>query len=384
MHTSNQQQRRVRTLSNFAQEPTPHDLERDFAATVADLIAGDVVEEKAAPDVDTAEEAPAQETSTEPDVYTDDNGRLRDAKTHKFVEGTEEEEPETEEETPVEETDTDLPEEWELDLSDPRIAGYLAKYDGDLAKALNAAAEAQSMIGRQSSELGELRKLEQRLEKMQATLEEQATRPVHAPIDWGSAIERDPQQAAFEAARRRDVNALVEASEVWGEEEPFKASTFLANTLNEWRLETMAQEHAAARESAPAQATSDDVEIAKVLQKHPDLEDERILAQVGQVLQERPFLKRTVESGTPQEKAAALEDAYLIARSRHIDADTSEAIKKVQVRVSEESKKARADAAVVRASRSSAASASQPTRVDTFLDAFEARMQEKGLLAKDE
>jgi hypothetical protein len=157
----------------------------------------------------------------------------------------------------------------------------------------------------------------------------------------------------------------------------------MSNQFNEWRMETaMSEFNARTEQQAPAQASSEDQEVAALLTKHPDLE--QYLPQIGEVLQERALLKQALDSGTPSQKAQALEDAYLIARSRSVGTDTSAAVRKVQAKVSEESKQARAQAAVVRASRGSAASATQPTRVENFLDAFEAKMKEKGLFATEE
>lgn len=377
-------------MSNVEPESiSPH----EFAAHVASFLTDS--DDQPDQETDTATAAPAElegdtTDQTEPELVLDAQGNLHDPETGKFVRKATDEEiasaDEDEEEEDVEEEQEDEPladGEFELTIDDPDVEAFLAKYDGDLGKALKGAVEASKTLGRQGTELGELRKLQQQMEELKTTVAESARRPAHAPIDWASAIERDPEQAAFEAVRRRDPDALVAACSAWGEDEPFKASAFLSNQFNEWRMETLAMEFQSSRNDAPdAVSSTEEQEVAKVLEKHPDLE--KFLPAIGEIAKERPLLRQTLESGTPQQKATALEDLYLLARSRHDSADTSEAVKRVRVRVSEEGKKARAAAAVVSASRGSAASGDQPTRVDSFLDAFDSTLRSRGLMGSDD
>ena len=68
-----------------------------------------------------------------------------------------------------------------LDLT-PETEEYLAKYDGDLTKALNAAANAQSLIGRQGNELGDVRReLQELRERLDTRAADRAAVPdVHS------------------------------------------------------------------------------------------------------------------------------------------------------------------------------------------------------------
>lgn len=362
----------------------------DFAASVLALIEDGGVED--APAEDTATTAPEVAETTEPELKADERGNLH-GPDGKFVEkGTEEgeqeqeTEEETDEETPEGEQSEDTVDEWELDVDDPDIAALLSKYDNDLGKALKGAAEAQKMVGRQGSELGELRQLQGKVETLEQMLAAQAARPATPAVDYTSLIEDDPKRAAHVAMQNGDVDAMVAAVSEWADSgEPrdaFEAATFLNGVLRGYEMDQLRAEMKENQTPAPAVATSDAQEAAKVLQKHPDLE--KFLPEIGQVAQERPLLKQALESGSPQEKAIALEDAYLIARSRS-DADTSaDAVKRVRVRAAEEGQKARADAAVVSASRGSAASADQPTKADQFLDAFDQHLRAKGLMGSDE
>jgi hypothetical protein len=95
----------------------------------------------------------------------------------------------------------------------------LEKYGGDVDKALAAAVDAQELIGRQSSELGELR---QYREQVRAAA-------VQMPPDQILAYaEQDPQQAAAIAYQQygRQSDALPAGDAAWAEMDPFAAGEF--------------------------------------------------------------------------------------------------------------------------------------------------------------
>lgn len=382
-------------MSNVEPESiSPH----EFAEHVASFLTDAEVDQ---PDqeTDTATTAPAElegdTTDTEPELVLDAQGNLHDPETGKFVRKATDEEiasvEEGEEEEEVEEERDDEPladGEFELVIDDPDVEAFLAKYDGDLNKALKGAVEASRTLGRQGSELGELRKLQGTVEELRGLVEQSANRPAPQPyVDYASLIENDPKQAAQVAMKHGNVDAMMAAVSAWADsDEPrdaFEAATFLNNVMRGYEMDQLREEFKAnAAPAVQAASSNEEQEIAKVLTKHPDLE--KFLPAIGQIAQERPFLKQALEAGTPEQKATALEDLYLLARSRQDPADTSEAIRKIRVRTAEESKKAKADAAVVSASRGSAASGDQPTRVDSFLDAFDSTLRSRGLMADDE
>lgn len=368
----------------MADEPTsiePH----DFAQSVMDMLSEDVVETDTGLS-DTAT-APEQSVTAEPALTADEHGNLHGPDGKFVAKGTEEEqvaeEEQTTEEVPVDEADT-TPQEWELDI-DPEIEGFLAKYDGDLNKALRGALEAQKQIGRQGSELGELRKLESKIDELQQLVNAKASAPAFDHTNYGALIEQDPRKAAMVARDNENWDAMAAAVDAWREEDPFEASVFLTTTVNQVELKSLREEYekrlTGLAAPTPA-ASSDEQEVAKVLQAHPDLE--KFLPVIGQIAQERPLLSGALQNGSPAEKADALETLYLIARSRS-DADTSsDAVKRARVRAATEGQQARADAAVVSASRGSAASAGSPTKVDQFLDAFDTHLRSRGLMASED
>ena len=333
-----------------------------------------------------AEEASTEtEEGTEPELVEDEHGNLR-GPDGRFVakedrdDQTPEEEGTDEPEEPAAEEETGGDEVLEVDLSDEGVQAFLEKYDGDIGKALRGAAELQKMSGNQGNELGELRARFEQMEKMLPTLAQQAT----PAVDYGAAIDRVSEheyadesqrssafsQLADHAIQARDYDSMAAVIAEWKDHDPFGASTFYNNVVNSFERAALVEQFE--QQNATAQTATDNSEavgqeVAKVVARHPDLEQH--LEAIGKIAQERPYLGAALQEGSAQQRASALEDLYLLARSR--DTDTSrEALTKVQLKAQEESERARADAAVVSASRGTAASADQPTGVDAFKQAF--------------
>lgn len=138
---------------------------------------------------------------------------------------------------PVVETDTsgdvttDDPEGEDAPLhDDPEVAAYLEKFGGDADKALRAAIEASKTIGRQGSELGELRqtvaKLEGVVETIQARPEPAAPAATLTREQIDQSIEEyGGLQLATWAANNAPhlVDSVLEA---WGQDEAFAAMKF--------------------------------------------------------------------------------------------------------------------------------------------------------------
>ena len=377
----------MRTLdSNEPQALEPH----DFAAIVAEKLGtedtSDAPEDTVEPTPsDDVAESPEPEDGPQPDspdeTYEDENGRLR-GRDGKFVAKDErhDEDPDAQ---PLADPE---PDEWVLDV-DEDVQSFLAKYDGDLNKALRGAIEAQQMIGRQGSELGELRKLQGDLEALKTQVE-QRQQPLPQPQqfmpDYRTMIEEDPRTAAMTAYENQHWDAMGAALASWKEEDPVEARLFAMNVKHEAdMLQQRLDFEQRLEQAAPAVDPEADFTkaVAGVVERHPDLND--MLPAIGEVAKERPLLRTVLESGTPADRAAALEDLYLIAKSRTVASDTSEAVRQVQVRVSDEAKQARAAAAVVSASGATAASGDQPTKADEFRGAFTAHLREQGLMGEE-
>lgn len=364
------------TEHEFAQSVMSKIQAQDAGTSEAETPAADTSEEPAAETTEVATE----ETTEEP-VYTEDaNGNLH-GPDGKFVEksqrtgdenvaGTTEEE-ETTEEEPAAESDDDV---ITLEIDDPEVAAFLQKYDGDLDKALRGAAELQKMSGRQGGELGELRN---ELQQMKQAIE----RGMQPQVDYTSRLDRvaeiedDAQRSeayqglAEHAANAGDFESMAEVVREWKEEDPFAASMFSSTLIAQFERDAMLEQLQA---QAPAPAAADDqaavnVEVSKVVERHPDIE--KFLPQIGEIAKERPYLEAALQKGSPQERASALEDLYLLARSRETDT-SSAAIQRIQVKTRQDNERAKADAAVVSGSRSSNASADQPTKADEFKAKF--------------
>lgn len=388
----------MRTLSDIEHEGDLHPL--DFAAIVAEKIgtaeaeedapaaAEDTVDEQPTPSDEVAESEPAPEAAEEPapdGTYVDESGRLR-GPDGKFVakDAAHEEDTDAEPDPAA----NPEPDEWVLDV-DEDVQSFLEKYDGDLNKALRGAIEAQKMVGRQGSELGELRKVQSDLEALKADMERRVAaqpfqQPQVAPPDYREMIEEDPRVAAITAYDNQHWDAMGQALAAWKEEDPAEARLFAMQVKAEADLMAQRIEFEQRLEAATPQRDPQadfTKAVAEVVKRHPDLE--ATLPAIQEVSRERPLLRSVLENGTPEDRAAALEDLYLIAKSRTVVSDTSEAARQVQVRVSDEARQARAAAAVVSASGASAATGDQPTKADQFRGAFTEHLREQGLMPEE-
>jgi len=166
--------------------------------------------------VDSREETtPAEEP--DPDVHEhvlDTDDELLDPEV--VGPGTEEPEEEEPEEEPA-------PAALELDArANEYLKELVESFDGDPAKALRSAVEAQSLIGRQGQELGDLRK---EVDAIRASQEQQA-RPEAFPGDLDEAIEENPDQVARWALEQNQAGVYNAAMANWYEENPREASRF--------------------------------------------------------------------------------------------------------------------------------------------------------------
>ena len=279
-------------------------------------------------------------------------------------------EPETDpsaEAVPTDDGGQDPPEDNVLEL-DAETLGIgddhplFTKYGGDLSKALEALDEAQRRVGERAHEVGNLRaeneSLNQLLQEM-ATLRAQVT-------PYQNDLDEDPKALVMEVLQRTaetgyfDEGTYQRALSTWGEEEPFEA----ANLNAQVQMAKMA-----AKTSAPeAESSGPDLaeEVDAFKERHPDFQ--QLLPAINTLAEQRPLLQRSLYEGSPQERAQALEDLYELAKSRSNQTATSEAAKKVILRARVEADKAKSDAAVVGASRTSAVELEKPITGDRLLE----------------
>ena len=240
----------------------------------------------------------------------------------------------------VEESEEGESEELVFEVDDPEVAALLDKYQGDPVKALKAAAEAQSLIGRQGAELSELRSIREQLSNLQSRM-----------TPYRSSIDEDPASLVQEVLERAiqtgqfDDGVYDAAIQAWGEEDPVAAT----------RLDTRVQLARAEAERIVAQGDSQtttlDSEFAALKQRHPDVE--KFLPSIAKIVEDRPLWREAISQGDPRTRAQAFEDLYLLARSQSDSSDTSAAARKIVLRAKADAERAKEDASVVTASKTS-------------------------------
>jgi len=233
----------------------------------------------------------------------------------------------------------------ELSLSPEAERLLDEKYGGDLNKMLNSLPDAQSAIGRQGNELGQLRsELEQFRLEVQAGL----NRPA---VEWPDEFS-EPEEAvltyrqiASEASERQDLTTFERAMSAWQEIDPLGSETWATMKYTQMML-------AEARASGTPETESLEQGISRLAVEFPNLSKPDFQAEVGKELEKFPTLQRTFQDQTasPSERLSALEEAARLVASRHADGDVRQAVRRVAVKQSEEARVARAEARVAQTS----------------------------------
>lgn len=243
---------------------------------------------------------------------------------------------------------------------DADLEAVLARYDGDVGKALRALGDKESMVGRQANDIGQLRA---ELAQQRQLLEQGFARQPQYFGPYQSDLEDDPKGLVAEALERGDQRTAELALRAWGEEEPFEAAAFLLSLQQQTQASPQEQ-------PTPAPEADGTLEgaMAAVVERHPDVE--KYLPGIGETAKEFPTLRGFLEQGTSAQKAQAFEELLVITKTRASQSDTSQAMKKVILKTQEEVRKEKADAAVVSAQTQTAATA-QKSALDDFLGAFD-------------
>ena len=264
-------------------------------------------------------------------------------------------EPEPEPEPEAPEADTpavSVDDELTIEIT-PEVQEYLDKYGGDLNEALRAAASAQTLIGRQGNELGDVRRelegLRQRLDSEQYQYE--------APPQPYQTYLPDPEEAdeqemaaaysslAHEALERADGDTMQRAVEAWKDLDPFGASVFVG------QLQAQVYE----KRIQDLQVSRHPDELAQGMEelktKYPDLPHR--VEEIGQEAERWPTLGYVLHGGSPSERVQALEALYLQVANRHSSETSQQALRRVAVKQSEEARKARQQAQVAASGRGS-------------------------------
>jgi hypothetical protein len=233
-----------------------------------------------------------------------------------------------------------------LDL-DPETQALLdEKYKGDLSAMLKAAREGQSLIGRQGSELGDLRKELADFRK-QVELGLAAAQPYP---EWPDEFDEGPEATsqlrniAETAFDRGDMATFQRAVQAWFDNDDVSASLYV-----DLKQMQMAQ-------AAPPVQQDDTVAlkagVESIRSKYPQFQNAEFQAQVAAELDKTPSLKAVLWEGVPgvsvQERLNILDEAAQRVVSRQTAETTQAARKRVAIRTSEEAREARVAAQVVR------------------------------------
>ncbi len=232
-----------------------------------------------------------------------------------------------------------------VELEEDLLELVNTKYGGDLGKALRGLQEAQSLIGRQGSELGELREVREQMDSLRnlMTLQQQS-----AGVDWEEVIAENPEEAVMKAVYYQNPQAFDQALEAWAVEEPLKAFQFL-------------QEIQQYQDAPPP--TTLDAEMEALKARLPDIQQR--LPAIQEAAEKRPALARLLNDQDPRTRAQALEDLYHLSAGAGTP-DTSAAARQIVLRAKAEADAAKADAAVVSASNTAPPPA-PPVNTDDML-----------------
>ena len=233
-----------------------------------------------------------------------------------------------------------------LDLT-PEVESYLQKHDGDLSKALQAAAWEESVRGRQGNELGQLR---QQLTEMQQQLQAQASRQPYpefpdVEMDDPDEAARRLEQIAEAAFLNGDIDTFQRAYGSWEEVDPRGANAYRLLKQTEIRA-------AEIQASLEPRAPETDLEkgMQSLVEKYPRINEPEFQTELEAEVQKWPslgaILRGETPGVTPAERLQAMEEIVQRVASRTTSEQAQQAVRRVAVRRSEEARAARQAAQV--------------------------------------
>lgn len=263
-------------------------------------------------------------------------------------------------------------------VEDPETSAYLAKYGGDVDKAIKAAVHAQKQLGRQSSEVGELRaenaQYEALLEELRGLRgdfqQDRARQPVdQATADWfdQQALE-NPYGAAEYARQQGNPMLLQRALSTWKEIDPYGASVY-TTTLQNQESEARIRAEIQKAQQLPADAQMH-MALTNVMARNPEYTQYSEL--IDQTLQKYPGIAASVRAAAESGDMAQLE-AGIEALYTHAERDTLKQIVRTGVTPTETTTTSEVVAPTVSESHEPAA---PPTKTDEFRDAFRQEMEQ--------
>lgn len=240
---------------------------------------------------------------------------------------------------------------------DAEIQEYIQAH-GSIENALKVAVNAQKVIGRQGSELGDLRKI---VEELQSRMDAQPS-PTYSASEIEDAIIENAGAVAQWAYENGFQDVYDQAMDAWFEEAPREASRFerqvemAALQTQIAPAQTYAQEQRAAQEFAAA--------VGNLSGQYPDVTDVLLNATEEQTLGFPRAIAEQLHNGTLAQKQEAAEALYhWVKRAGAAEVEEVNAAQKTQSR---QKKKA--------ARVASAATRSPATGGDGAMDALKAEL----------
>jgi hypothetical protein len=255
-------------------------------------------------------ESPEDEALAADDADTAQGERPRDPETGRFV-AQEDDGPEPEPETPQ-------------IVVDPLVEQYLQRYGGDAEAALKAAAHQTALIGRQGSEIGELKAQLQGL--VDLTRQGQQQPRFAQSIDVDNVIEREGLYAAAErTAQAQDWDSHNRVLRAWAEVDPDQAGVYQLSKQAQHEA-SLARQRAADAEQQQTQASkssSAESAWARLAGEIPDLETLAPLmteeaAEAYRISGGKVAYSEMIESGDPNTAYMALRTLALSARGKQV------------------------------------------------------------------
>jgi hypothetical protein len=236
-----------------------------------------------------------------------------------------------------------------LELDDDTQNLIDSKYGGDVGKALAALRESQSLIGRQGSELGDLRK---QLEDLTALVQRGQVMQQPYP-EWPDEFSEPHEAAAAfraiadEAFNREDLDTFSSAVDAWIAQDPAGAGTY--RDLKILQLQTAVAQQAPVVPDAEV-TLKEGAESVK--QEFPQFgkQDPAFMAAFDAELEKFPTLRALlwgeIPGTTPDQRIAALRETVGRVASQFTAETERAARRRVAIRTNEEARQARREARV--------------------------------------
>jgi len=203
--------------------------------------------------------------------------------------------------------------------TDPAVAAFLAKYGGDVDKALAGAVHLQRKAGEQSNEVGELRQMVQELSQIRESFQtqQQQTPQVldQATVDWFDEQAYSNPHGAAEYARQQGNDVLLQrALAIWKANEPGDYAVYV-NDLNNQKLRSEFEERLQQAQQLPMDSNMH-MALMNVRSSHPEFSnyDEALEATLQKYPSVSDAIQSAATSGDRNKLEAAIETAYALAQ----------------------------------------------------------------------